>query len=234
MQNKKARSCSLLHPNCPLTEKCTQSHTQPRWSLPQDSQVCAFVLSPPHCLPAPLNRSGSFRLLSLASTWEMKADKIWYLLLKISVESRQDILGLARPRRRNAVCCFSATKLQTTHPPPWLCSQAGDGKPSTTLRPGCSPACLVPWGSWHLCFSFVWQEIPLGPDDVNYVLEGLSRGTKYIIHIVAFKGDRWSKKASISFSTGKPWKLQEDFHITQNVVCPLICMLQWEFLPSEE
>ncbi|KAJ6654675.1 hypothetical protein lerEdw1_006697 [Lerista edwardsae] len=45
------------------------------------------------------------------------------------------------------------------------------------------------------------REILLGPNDVNYVLEGLSRGTKYNIHVVAFKGDRWSKKASISFST---------------------------------
>lgn len=57
----------------------------------------------------------------------------------------------------------------------------------------------------NLCFYFVWQEIILGPNDVKYVLQGLTRGTKYTIHIVAFKGDRWSKKTSISFSTGKPW-----------------------------
>nr|XP_056700686.1 tenascin-N [Euleptes europaea] len=45
------------------------------------------------------------------------------------------------------------------------------------------------------------REVRLGPNEQKFVLEGLSRGTKYTIYITAFKGDRWSRKAAITFST---------------------------------
>ncbi|XP_054836313.1 tenascin-N [Eublepharis macularius] len=45
------------------------------------------------------------------------------------------------------------------------------------------------------------REVRLGPNEQKFVLEGLSRGTKYTIYIMAFKGDRWSRKAAITFST---------------------------------
>ncbi|XP_060088458.1 tenascin-N [Heteronotia binoei] len=45
------------------------------------------------------------------------------------------------------------------------------------------------------------REVRLGPNEQKFVLEGLSRGTKYTIYIMAFKGDRWSRKAAIAFST---------------------------------
>ncbi|XP_077188628.1 tenascin-N [Paroedura picta] len=45
------------------------------------------------------------------------------------------------------------------------------------------------------------KEVRLGPNEQRFVLEDLSRGTKYTIYIMAFKGDRWSRKAAITFST---------------------------------
>ncbi|KAM6456515.1 tenascin-N [Liasis olivaceus] len=45
------------------------------------------------------------------------------------------------------------------------------------------------------------KEVRLGANDQKFVLEGLSRGTKYTIYITAFKGDRWSRKATTTFST---------------------------------
>uniref|UniRef100_A0ABM5G9I8 Tenascin-N isoform X3 n=1 Tax=Pogona vitticeps TaxID=103695 RepID=A0ABM5G9I8_9SAUR len=45
------------------------------------------------------------------------------------------------------------------------------------------------------------REVLLGPNDQKFVLEGLVRGTKYTIYIAAFKGDRWSKKTTTTFST---------------------------------
>ncbi|KAJ7331769.1 hypothetical protein JRQ81_013949 [Phrynocephalus forsythii] len=45
------------------------------------------------------------------------------------------------------------------------------------------------------------REVLLGPNDQKFVLEGLIRGTKYTIYITAFRGDRWSKKATTTFST---------------------------------
>ncbi|XP_042321943.1 tenascin-N [Sceloporus undulatus] len=45
------------------------------------------------------------------------------------------------------------------------------------------------------------REIQLSPNDQMFVLENLSRGTKYTIYIMAFKGDRWSKKAATTFTT---------------------------------
>ncbi|XP_062990097.1 tenascin-N [Elgaria multicarinata webbii] len=45
------------------------------------------------------------------------------------------------------------------------------------------------------------REVRLGPNDRRFVLEGLSRGTKYTIYITAFKGDRWSRKEATTFST---------------------------------
>ncbi|XP_053247209.1 tenascin-N [Podarcis raffonei] len=45
------------------------------------------------------------------------------------------------------------------------------------------------------------KEVRLGPNEERFVLEGLTRGTKYTIHIMAFKGDRWSRKTTTTFST---------------------------------
>ncbi|XP_033007148.1 tenascin-N [Lacerta agilis] len=45
------------------------------------------------------------------------------------------------------------------------------------------------------------KEVRLGPNEERFVLEGLTRGTKYTIHIMAFKGDRWSRKTATTFST---------------------------------
>ncbi|XP_044295079.1 tenascin-N [Varanus komodoensis] len=45
------------------------------------------------------------------------------------------------------------------------------------------------------------REVRLGPNNQKFMLEGLTRGTKYIVYITAFKGDRWSRKATTTFST---------------------------------
>ncbi|XP_062835494.1 tenascin-N [Anolis carolinensis] len=45
------------------------------------------------------------------------------------------------------------------------------------------------------------REIHLGPNERTFVLENLTRGTKYTIYITAFRGDRWSRKATTTFST---------------------------------
>nr|XP_060628665.1 tenascin-N [Anolis sagrei ordinatus] len=45
------------------------------------------------------------------------------------------------------------------------------------------------------------REIHLGPNERTFVLENLSRGTKYTIYITAFRGDRWSRKATTTFTT---------------------------------
>ncbi|XP_058034621.1 tenascin-N [Ahaetulla prasina] len=45
------------------------------------------------------------------------------------------------------------------------------------------------------------KEVQLGANDQKFVLENLTRGTKYTIYITAFKGDRRSRTATATFST---------------------------------
>ncbi|XP_006273007.1 tenascin-N isoform X2 [Alligator mississippiensis] len=45
------------------------------------------------------------------------------------------------------------------------------------------------------------KEVQLGPDDQRFMLEGLGKGVRYTVYVLAFKGDRRSRKASSSFST---------------------------------
>lgn len=59
-----------------------------------------------------------------------------------------------------------------------------------------------------LIFScFIWQAVQLGPSEQRFVLEGLEQGAKYTIFVMAYKGDRQSRKTDSTFSTGriKPW-----------------------------
>ncbi|XP_064371674.1 tenascin-N [Dromaius novaehollandiae] len=45
------------------------------------------------------------------------------------------------------------------------------------------------------------KEVQLGPSDQRFVLEGLEQGVRYTISVVAYKGDRRSRKAGNTFST---------------------------------
>ncbi|XP_019386427.1 PREDICTED: tenascin-N isoform X3 [Crocodylus porosus] len=45
------------------------------------------------------------------------------------------------------------------------------------------------------------KEVQLGPYDQRFMLEGLGKGVRYTVYVLAFKGDRQSRKASNSFST---------------------------------
>ncbi|XP_062437101.1 tenascin-N [Rhea pennata] len=45
------------------------------------------------------------------------------------------------------------------------------------------------------------KEVQLGPSDQRFVLEGLEQGVRYTISVVAYKGDRQSRKAGNVFST---------------------------------
>uniref|UniRef100_A0A8B9QFA7 Tenascin N n=1 Tax=Apteryx owenii TaxID=8824 RepID=A0A8B9QFA7_APTOW len=45
------------------------------------------------------------------------------------------------------------------------------------------------------------KEVQLGPSDQRFVLEGLEQGVRYTISVVAYKGDRQSRKAGDTFST---------------------------------
>lgn len=52
---------------------------------------------------------------------------------------------------------------------------------------------------------FIWQEVQLGPSEQRFVLEGLEQGVRYTIFVMAYKGDRQSRKTDSTFSTGRNW-----------------------------
>lgn len=52
---------------------------------------------------------------------------------------------------------------------------------------------------------FIWQEVQLSPSEQRFVLEGLEQGVRYTIFVMAYKGDRQSKKTDSTFSTGRIW-----------------------------
>ncbi|CAM4591199.1 unnamed protein product [Lepidochelys olivacea] len=45
------------------------------------------------------------------------------------------------------------------------------------------------------------KEVQLGPNEQRFILEGLGQGVRYTVYVVAFKGDRWSRKAANTFLT---------------------------------
>ncbi|NXR04975.1 TENN protein, partial [Sagittarius serpentarius] len=45
------------------------------------------------------------------------------------------------------------------------------------------------------------KEVPLGPSEQRFVLEGLEQGVTYTISVIAYKGDRQSRKTDSTFST---------------------------------
>ncbi|XP_007061293.3 tenascin-N [Chelonia mydas] len=45
------------------------------------------------------------------------------------------------------------------------------------------------------------KEVQLGPNEQRFILEGLGQGVRYTVYVVAFKGDRRSRKAANTFLT---------------------------------
>ncbi|KAH1166061.1 hypothetical protein KIL84_015233 [Mauremys mutica] len=45
------------------------------------------------------------------------------------------------------------------------------------------------------------KEVQLGPNEQRFILEGLGQGVRYTVYVVAFKGDRQSRKAANTFLT---------------------------------
>uniref|UniRef100_A0A8C0GXA4 Tenascin N n=1 Tax=Chelonoidis abingdonii TaxID=106734 RepID=A0A8C0GXA4_CHEAB len=45
------------------------------------------------------------------------------------------------------------------------------------------------------------KEVQLGPNEQRFILEGLGQGVRYAVYVVAFKGDRRSRKAANTFLT---------------------------------